>query len=70
MTARSVVLILSMIVGMMGTTFAMAVFTFARMQTIAGTFGIMNVGIPIQMSANLKTLVNAYSTKQHSQKDG
>jgi hypothetical protein len=30
----------------------------------------MNVGIPIQMSANLKTLVNAYSTKQHSQKDG
>jgi hypothetical protein len=70
MTARSVVLILSMIVGMMGTTFAMAVFTFARMQTITGAFGIMNVGIPIQMSANLKTLVNAYSTKQHSQKDG
>ena len=70
MTAGSVVLILSMIVGMMGTTFAMAVFTFARMQTITTAFGIMNVGIPIQMSANFETLVYAYSAKQHSKEDG
>ena len=47
MTAGSVVLILSMIVGMMGTTFAMVVFTFTRMQTITGAFGIKNVGTPI-----------------------